>query len=149
ATFRINDVPVLYFPYLPFPANTDRQTGLLMPRIGYSNRRGLVYEQPFFWAIDKSSDITLTTDLETSARAGLIADYLYAWSERPAGTFTGGYFNESLGGNPNPLTPIAAEPERSPTNRWVVAGRHLTTFGQGEDSGEAYLDVLRLSDDNF
>jgi LPS-assembly protein len=27
AKFRINDTPVMYFPYLLFPANTDRQTG--------------------------------------------------------------------------------------------------------------------------
>jgi hypothetical protein len=29
-TFRVKDVPVFYFPYLIFPANTQRQTGLLI-----------------------------------------------------------------------------------------------------------------------
>ena len=30
-------------------------------------------------------------------------------------------------------------------NRWIVAGRHRTLF----DGGQLYLDVLRISDDNF
>src|SRR5262249_41236215 len=37
-TFRVNDTPVLWSPYMIFPANTERQSGLLMPQIGYSNR---------------------------------------------------------------------------------------------------------------
>jgi hypothetical protein len=146
ATFRVNDVPVLYMPYLLFPANTDRQSGFLIPRVGYSNRRGFIYEQPFFWAIDKSSDATITPVLETAARAGLIANYRYAWSLQSGGSFTGGYFNEHIGGNPHPLTQIEREAEDSPENRWVVAGRHRTRFG---DTGQLYLDVLRVSDDNL
>jgi LPS-assembly protein len=146
ATFRVNDVPVLYTPYLLFPVNTERQSGLLMPRLGYSNRRGFIYEQPIYWAIDKSSDATLTPVLETAARVGVIGNYRYAWSLKSSGTFTGGYFNEHIGGNPEPLTPITLEPEVSPTNRWVVAGRHRTRFS---DTGQLYLDVLRISDDNL
>jgi LPS-assembly protein len=146
ATFRVNDVPVLWTPYLIFPANTDRQSGLLMPRIGYSNRRGFLYEQPFFYAIDKSSDVTITPVLETAARTGIIANYRYAWSLQSSGTFSGAYFNEHIGGNPHPLTPIEREPEESPESRWVVAGRHRTRFG---DNGQLYLDVLRVSDDNL
>jgi LPS-assembly protein len=146
ATFRVNDVPVLYSPYLPFPANTDRESGLLMPRVGYSNRRGFLYEQPMFWAIDKSSDLTVTPVLETAARVGIIGNYRYAWSLQSGGTFTGAYFNEHIGGNPHPLTNIQREPEESPTDRWVVAGRHRTRFG---DTGQLYLDVLRVSDDNL
>src|SRR5205823_5045489 len=58
-TFRVKDVPVFYFPYFVFPANTQRESGFLIPRIGYSNRRGYQYEQPFFWAISKSTDATI------------------------------------------------------------------------------------------
>lgn len=145
ATFRVLDTPVLYFPYLLFPANTDRQSGFLMPSVSYSNRRGFIYEQPYFWAIDKSSDLTLGLDLETAARIGGLAEYRYEWSKRSSGDFTGGYFNDSLGGNGEPLTRITAEPESSPENRWIVAGHHRTRF----DGGQIYMDVLRLSDDNF
>lgn len=146
ATFRVVDQPIFYFPYLLFPANTDRQTGLLMPRLSFSNRRGFIYEQPFFWAINKSSDLTLSTDLETEARVGAIGEYRYALAKHSAGVLTAGYFNESLGGNSKPLTQIRTEPVESPTDRWIVAARHRTRF---DDGGQLYLDVLRLSDENF
>jgi LPS-assembly protein len=145
AKFRINDTPVLYFPYLLFPANTDRQTGFLMPQLGYSNRRGFVYQQPFYWAIDKSSDLTLTGDLETAARIGLIGEYRYDWSRTSRGAFTGGIFNEHIGGNEEHITSVTTEPTSTPENRWIVAGRHRTLF----PGGQVYLDVLRVSDDNF
>ena len=59
ATFRIRDIPVLYFPYAIFPAKTKRQTGFLPPRAGYSDRNGIDMEVPFFWAVSEQADITL------------------------------------------------------------------------------------------
>ena len=146
AKFRVNDVPVMYTPYLLFPANTDRQSGLLIPRVSQSTRRGFVYEQPIYWAIDKSSDLPLTADIETKVRMGIIGEYRYAWSKKSHGVLTGGYFNESIRGVEEPITQITKEPVDVPTDRWVVAGRHRTSFGEGR---QLYLDVLRISDENF
>jgi len=52
------DVPVAYYPFVSFPARNRRQTGLLFPEIGYSQRRGVSFNQPFYWAIDDASDAT-------------------------------------------------------------------------------------------
>jgi hypothetical protein len=146
ATFRIADTPVLYMPYLLFPANTDRQSGLLMPRIGYSNKRGFVYEQPFYWAIDKSSDATIAVDLETAARIGLITEYRYALSRTAFGVITGGYFNESIGGAKETIQPLAPGTLDVPENRWIVAARNRA---KPWDNGSLFLDILRVSDDQF
>jgi LPS-assembly protein len=40
AALRIRNIPVLYVPYMIFPAKTKRQTGLLPPRVGHSSRNG-------------------------------------------------------------------------------------------------------------
>ena len=40
ARMRVKKVPVLYLPYILWPAKTDRTSGLLVPNIGYSHRRG-------------------------------------------------------------------------------------------------------------
>ncbi len=146
ATLRVQDTPVFWSPYFLFPANTERETGFLFPRFGYSNKRGFLYEQPFFWAIDKSNDVTITPDLETAARVGVIGEYRYQWSEQTRGIFTGAYFNERIGGSPEPLTPFSPQQENVPVNRWVVAGRHLQPFLW---DSKLYLDVLRVSDDDF
>ena len=58
ATMWARKMPVLYTPYFYYPARKDRQTGLLWPQGGTSDRWGAYYSQPFFWAIDKSSDAT-------------------------------------------------------------------------------------------
>src|SRR5262245_11869262 len=54
ATFRVKDIPILWLPILSFPALSNRASGFLMPRVGYSARRGFQYEQPFYWNISKS-----------------------------------------------------------------------------------------------
>jgi LPS-assembly protein len=51
-------IPVLYTPYLVVPVKTDRQTGFLLPHFGLSDRLGFEYQQPFFWAINDSTDAT-------------------------------------------------------------------------------------------
>ncbi|MDL2274962.1 LPS assembly protein LptD [Desulfosarcina sp. OttesenSCG-928-G10] len=85
ATFRVRDVPVFYAPYLIFPVKTKRQTGLLMPEIGFSDRKGFSWEQPLFWAIGDSSDATVTVHhmVERGTKVG--AEYRYALTDRSFG----------------------------------------------------------------
>lgn len=59
STFQVKDTPVAYAPYFLFPTKTSRQTGLLAPEFGRSSNNGFYYNQPFFWAINESSDLTL------------------------------------------------------------------------------------------
>jgi LPS-assembly protein len=58
AAFRVRGIPLLYVPYMIFPAKTNRQSGLLPPRFGYSSRNGFEAEVPFFWAISDQTDAT-------------------------------------------------------------------------------------------
>jgi LPS-assembly protein len=52
-------LPVMYTPALVFPVKIRRQTGLLPPLVGHSERKWEEYEQPFFWAINDASDATV------------------------------------------------------------------------------------------
>ena len=56
--FRVKDIPVLYVPYLLFPAKSGRQSGILIPQVGYAHRNGVEFELPIFWAISDSADMT-------------------------------------------------------------------------------------------
>jgi LPS-assembly protein len=69
---KVTDVPVTWFPYLIFPLKTSRQTGLLMPRFRLSGADGLVYVQSFFWAVSRSTDLTLA--LGSYSRRGARAE---------------------------------------------------------------------------
>ena len=58
AAFFVRHIPLLYFPYIIFPAKTKRQTGVLPPSVGYSQRDGFDIEIPIFWAISDQTDAT-------------------------------------------------------------------------------------------
>lgn len=76
-SFRIKNVPVLYSPYFRAPILTERQTGFLMPVIGYSNLRGVNLNVPFFWAISENRDATIIMDIYTKRGIGEGVEYRY------------------------------------------------------------------------
>jgi LPS-assembly protein len=92
--FYIKDVPVLYFPYLVFPVKTTRQSGLLLPRIGYNTEEGVKYVQPFYWAIGYSQDATISLDYRSSKGVGGILDYRYVLSRTALGNLQTLYFHD-------------------------------------------------------
>lgn len=59
ATLRLGGVPVLWLPYLRFPTDDRRRTGLLSPTVGRDNRNGFEYEQPIYLNLAPNYDATL------------------------------------------------------------------------------------------
>lgn len=145
--FKIKDQPILYLPYGVFPILRDRQTGFLFPSVGYVTGRGFQYVQPFFWAIDKSSDLTLKLDVETEARIGMLAEYRYLWSEKAGGNLGGSYFNEAIRktGPSESETENLADPHIS-QNRWDVTGYHQQV---GPGGSRIYVQPFYVSDNLF
>lgn len=88
--FRLGGVPLLYTPYLLWPALRDRASGFLIPGIGYSSTRGGFLGLSYFQVLGRSADATLTTDLYTKEFFGVGAELRLRPSE---GTrFTGAYY---------------------------------------------------------
>ncbi|MEO2055058.1 MAG: LPS assembly protein LptD [Nitrospira sp.] len=90
--FYARNVPIFYLPYLIYPVKTTRQTGLLVPRAGYSSRYGFRYQQNLFWAISKSKDATFSLEHRGSKGDGLAIEYRYLLSSESRGTLYGDYF---------------------------------------------------------
>ncbi len=60
STFRIERIPVFYFPWAQHPVEKlGRQSGFLTPVFTQSSRRGSTLGDSFFWAINPSMDATL------------------------------------------------------------------------------------------
>jgi len=60
STFAIEGIPVLYFPFATLPAQTlPRQTGFLIPNLGFSSTKGTIFGESIFWAINRSMDAHL------------------------------------------------------------------------------------------
>lgn len=85
ARLRALDMPVFYMPYLAFPIVEGRTSGLLFPDMGSSNRDGLTYLQPIFFAINDENDATLTEFY--MSRRGLMHDLEFRSTPDSASTF--------------------------------------------------------------
>ena len=96
ATLRARNIPVLYSPYLIFPAKTKRQSGLLMPEPGYSNPNGLTLNVPFFWAITDSLDATFYQYLMSKRGYMQGAEGRYASGPNSKGAVMGDYLFKDL-----------------------------------------------------
>jgi LPS-assembly protein len=60
SVFRLKKVPLFYAPvYYKSLERVPRSSGFLTPNIGNSSRRGRVLGESFFWAINRSYDVTL------------------------------------------------------------------------------------------
>ncbi|TYT75910.1 LPS-assembly protein LptD [Desulfobotulus mexicanus] len=78
--FRVRGIPVLYAPWLFFPAKTQRQSGLLMPEIHLSDRYGYEHLQPLYLAISDSSDATLYYHFMEKGRDRTGLEYRKMWN---------------------------------------------------------------------
>ncbi len=58
----LHGLPSFYLPWTLFPVKKERQTGFLLPRVGYSEKYGPEIKSAFFWAIAKDMDATLYLD---------------------------------------------------------------------------------------
>jgi LPS-assembly protein len=64
ANFRLFRVPLLWLPYATAPAGRKvRQSGILLPDIGSSSRKGFVLGDAFYWAPTQWMDATLGAQL--------------------------------------------------------------------------------------
>lgn len=100
SVLRFGGVPVLWLPYLVVPLKSERQTGLLTPEFEQSSEGGFAISQPFFWAINRSQDATLT--LKHYEKRGLkyLANYRYlldeySWGELDVAQISDSVFKDS------------------------------------------------------
>jgi LPS-assembly protein len=60
SAFQLGGIPVFYFPFVTHPVQKlQRQSGLLIPSIGNSSRKGKIVGESVYWALNRSMDITL------------------------------------------------------------------------------------------
>ncbi len=125
AVFVVKNVPVLYLPKGVFPVKTKRQTGFLLPGIGYSDKEGLITKNVFFWAINRSQDLTLYP--ETYGHRGIKfgAEYRYVINEQAQGDIRASFISDKL---------VEGHPEDYPyadKERWAFGAHHFQTLKVG------------------
>jgi LPS-assembly protein len=82
-SLRMAGLPVFYTPYFLFPVR--RQSGFLIPELGYSSSDGFFLDNSFFWAISDYKDMTLYSDYRTRVGHGTGLEYRYMNSSESLG----------------------------------------------------------------
>ena len=60
SVFRLMNIPLLYLPYVTQPADAGaRQSGFMIPVPGYSSTKGFTFGEQYYWAINRSTDLTV------------------------------------------------------------------------------------------
>lgn len=99
AVLRVRGVPVLATPYFAHPDPTaDRASGLLVPRIRLSDRRGLSYEQPYLWVISPSADLVISPQINTKVNPFLNLQYRQRFYSGDIDIRVGGTYDEDFDG---------------------------------------------------
>ena len=83
--FYLNNVPSMYFPYMIYPAKTERESGLLVPGVGYSEKRGFQYNAAYYQVLGMNQDATVYLDYLSEMGIGKGLEYRYLFGSDNAG----------------------------------------------------------------
>ena len=130
ATVVFKDMPILYWPYLTFPLNQQRKSGLLAPTFSSSTRRGFDFSIPYYWNIAPNYDLTLTPRFMTKRGVQLGAEARYMnW-------LTNGEYQLEL----------MQRDQQFNDRRYAYNLRHRQILGKGFS---AYVDWNGVSDNDY
>jgi len=77
AWIEFKGVPFFYTPYMTFPVDDRRKSGLLAPNFGYSGARGFDLSIPYYFNLAPNYDLTVWPRLATSRGVLLHGDFRY------------------------------------------------------------------------
>ena len=138
AKLKVEGVPVLYLPWVQFPIDSRRKTGLLFPDIGSDSRGGLDITQPIYFNLAPNYD-ALYRPRHIEER-GLLHQGQGRWLSDTAGYWemNGGWIgDDERYQNANPT---------NNSHRWLFNTQHNGEFGPAWRTKIAYT---RVSDPEY
>lgn len=156
-TLRVKEVPIFYLPYINFPIDARRKTGLLWPSFGTQNGAPYV-SAPFYWNIAPNYDMLLTPTL-FSNRGIMLADtarYLHSnghgdlnLSILPDDRYFDTFKTDNMTPNPADTSAIQASKTRlanSSTTRYAFVWHDDMRYN---DHWSSHVNISQTSDDYF
>ena len=127
---EVLDIPIFYFPYLQFPINGQRQSGVLTPSLS-SGEDGLDITFPYYFNLAPNYDLTL------------IPRYI-----EDRGLQIGGEFRHlfPLFKSTAVATWLGNDKEAADNNRWLLG---VKINGGGHQSWSTHVDAARVSDIDY
>jgi len=116
-TVEILGVPVAWLPWLRFPVNAKRKSGLLLPDVSLTGRSGVEVGLPLFWAARDDLNVTVTPRYLADRGLKTDLDLEYVLGERGGGELFGTFLHDRKIEADSPATPFDR-------NRWAALWQH-------------------------
>ncbi|NVJ67450.1 MAG: LPS assembly protein LptD, partial [Gammaproteobacteria bacterium] len=133
---RVADIPVFYLPYITFPVDDRRKTGLLPPSFSNSSRNGADISAPYYLNLAPNYDLTLTPRYMSKRGAALGTEFRYLMPS---------YAGE-IGFDYLPDDDLAADNSEIDAERWAYSVKHHNQFSE---NWSATIDAREVSDDAY
>ena len=146
ARFEIKDIPVFYFPYIKFPIDDRRSSGLLIPDIDINQDNGVDIAQPIYWNIAENYDSTISPRYIQHRGFGIEAEFrvLNSWSKsRVSGAFLG---NDKGGDDADEINPITGLHPYEGDDRYMFNFDHV---GGRNRPWSTFVDYNSVSDTDY
>ncbi|BBP01997.1 LPS-assembly protein LptD [Sulfuriferula nivalis] len=129
AVLEFKGTPILYTPWMDFPLDGSRRSGLLAPTFGTTSKSGSEFSIPYYWNIAPNYDATITPRLMTKRGTQLGTEFRYLTSTY-RGILDGDFLADT----------------QTQTNRWRFFGAHDQVFAPGVTGHFVYQ---RVSDNDY
>ena len=129
ALIYVKDIPIFYTPYFLMSVKSERESGFLMPNLGFSRRRGTQISLAWYQVLGQNMDATFYLDRLSYLGTGVGTEFRYI-------------FGQSQRGELKPYMIFAEEGD----NRWAGNWTH---FGEISDSLRLVADAEYASRVNF
>lgn len=131
ATLRINEVPVFYVPYIYFPIDGRRLSGLLAPSFSLTTDNGFDLAQPYYFNLAPDYDDTLTFR-HIGERGEMLENQF---------RYLNDYGQFDLG-----LAYLPDDDLKDAEDRWILGVDHSGNFS---DNWFTLIDYTRVSDGDY
>ncbi len=136
ARLNIKDVPVLYTPYLSFPIDDRRKSGLLVPSFGSSENSGFEFRVPYYFNLAPNYDATLAPRYLQDRGTQLNGEFRYLRSAREGSVNQEGILSVEY----------LPHDDKTGDSRSRISIRDASRFGNHLTTN---IDYDRVSDSNY
>lgn len=144
---KVKDIPILYLPWVRFPIDDRRASGLLFPQLSLSEDNGFEYAQPIYLNLAPNYDATITPRY-IQERGSMAEVELRHLSKSTYTVLSGAFLSHDDGGDDNDKVPdpITGKRAYEGEDRWLANIDHTGNFGRHLNTR---IDYTRVSDDDY
>lgn len=144
---KVQGIPVFYFPYLNFPIDAQRKSGMLTPAVSNSSRNGLDISIPVYWNIAAQTDATFWPRRIQNRGNQLGTEFRFLTDKSMNELSFEVLADDSLATNLLALEPTLADGLYGLSeDRWAISFSNRTRF---DENWSASLNASKVSDRDY